>query len=131
MPGQITLGGIALPGDLAWVDEFNWCPVVREVTYSLTGALIISESVKLAGRPITLEAKQMDMGWVWVVLATVVALYALAATPGWTGLLTLADGRTFTVAFREDGVTATPVLHRAPAAEGDAYALTLKLQVLL
>lgn len=129
MLGQITLGGIDLPGDLAWTDEFDWCPVARESAYSLTGALIINESVKLSGRPITLEAKQMDTGWVWVTRDTATLIRALAATPGWTGTLTLADNRSFTVAFRDKGVIAASVQHRSPATGSDVCSLTLQLQV--
>lgn len=128
MTDIITLGSITLPGDLRWVDEFTWSPVVREQEYSLTGALIIQEATRQVGRPITLEAQSEEIGFVWLLRSTVTALYNLAATSGWSGLLTLTDGRSFTVAFREDGISAEPVQHRAPSANSDPYTLTLKLQ---
>jgi len=123
---SITLGAVTLPGDLRWADEFAWSPLVQSSEYSLTGALIVQEAVKLAGRPITLEA-QRDT---WVTRATVLAVQALAETPGWSGTLTLHDGRTFTVGFRDDRISAEPVRHVAPLESGDAYTLTLKLQTI-
>ena len=122
----ITLGAVTLPGDLRWADEFAWSPLVQQTEYSLTGALIVQEATKLAGRPITLEA-QRDT---WVTRATVLAVQALAETPGWSGTLTLHDGRTFTVGFRDDRISAEPIRHVAPLESGDAYTLTLKLQTI-
>lgn len=119
----ITLGGLTLPGDLHWKDEFAWSPVQRSAEYSLTGALIVQESVKQAGRPITLEARSD----VWLTRSAVRALQTLAETPGWSGTLTLADGRAFTVAFREEGLSAEPVRHIAPTEDADPYTLTLAL----
>lgn len=124
----ILLGAISLPGDLRWSDEFAWSPVSRESEYSLTGALIVQESAKLAGRPITLEARDEAQGYVWLTRSTILALKALADTPGWTGTLTLEDGRSFSVAFRADGLEAAPVIHRAPADGADPYTLVLRLQ---
>ena len=123
---SITLGAVTLPGDLRWADEFSWTPLVQSSEYSLTGALIVQEATKLAGRPITLEA-QRDT---WVTRATVLAVQALAETPGWSGTLTLHDGRTFTVGFRDDRISAEPIRHVAPLESGDAYTLTLKLQTI-
>lgn len=120
----ITLGGVTLPDDLQWTDEYAWSPVARASAYSLTGALIVEEATKQAGRPITLGGD-----WAWVSIATLTALRALAATPGWIGTLVLADARTFAVAFREDGVTAEAVVFEAPSgAQGDQWRVTLALQ---
>jgi len=125
----ITLGGLTLPGDLFWSDEFQWSPVRRSADYSLTGALIVQESTRLAGRPITLEAQNGPLGYVWLERAVVVNLQTLADTAGWSGPLTLADGRAFSVAFRDEGLTAEPVIHQTHSAALDAlpYTFTLKL----
>jgi hypothetical protein len=123
---SITLGVVTLPGDLRWADEFAWSPVVQSAEYSLTGALIVQTATRLAGRPITLEA-QRDT---WVTRDTVLAVQALADTPGWVGVLTLHDGRVFTVAFRDERVSAEPVRHIAPHEDADAYTLTLQLQTI-
>lgn len=123
----ITLGEVTLPGDLRWSDEFTWSPVARSQEYGLTGALIIDEASRQAGRPITLEAKNESAGYIWLARSVVDALRALAATPGWTGTLTLEDARTFAVAFRGDGVIAEPVRHITPPVANDPYLLTVTL----
>ncbi len=46
---------VALPNNLDWVDEFNWQPVQQATQYSLSGALLVDEDIRLAGRPITLS----------------------------------------------------------------------------
>ena len=58
----IALGSVTLPGDLRWSDEFAGAQVQRSAEYSVTGALIVQEAVKQAGRPITLEAKSGRTG---------------------------------------------------------------------
>ena len=125
----ITLGTVTLPGDLRWADEFSWTPVQRSAEYSLTGSLIIQEAVKLAGRTITLEAKSEAQGYVWLDRQTLLSLKALAETAGWEGTLTLADARAFTVAFRDDGLTAEPVYHLVHTAEMDTYPYTFTLKL--
>ncbi len=126
----ITLGSVTLPGDLKWADEFAWSAVARSAEYSLTGALIVEEATKQAGRPITLEGKSESQGYIWLERSVILALHALVATPLWTGTLTLADGRTFSVMFRDDGLSAEPVLHQNHTAALDSlpYTFTLKLQ---
>ena len=54
---------IMLPQDLEWIDEFTWTPVKQNVSTSLSGGLIIQESVQSKGRPLTLQGKD-DMAWV-------------------------------------------------------------------
>ena len=54
---------LQLPQDLEWVDEFTWSPVQQSVTTTLSGALVVQESLQKKGRPITLQGKD-DMGWV-------------------------------------------------------------------
>lgn len=54
---------IDLPKDLEWEDETTWSPVEQSLEYSLTGALLIQEGVKLKGRTITLSGKD-DMCWI-------------------------------------------------------------------
>ncbi len=125
---NIYLDAIELPGDLVWSDEFSWSAVERSNQYSLTGALIVEESLKLAGRPITLEAKNEFLGHIWLSRQTVKALYDKAAIPGQQMTLTLSDGRTFTVAFKDEGVKAEAVYHVMAHVDADPYHLTLSLQ---
>jgi hypothetical protein len=125
---NITLDAIVLDADLVWSDEFSWNPVDRSAEYSLTGALITQEQAKLAGRPITLEAKSESRGLIWMPRTTIEALYAKSQILNITMVLTLSDARTFNVCFREDGFEATPVYHVMPHVSGDPYYLVLKLQ---
>lgn len=126
---NIVLDGIQLPGDLVFEDEFQWTPVARSAEYTLTGSLVIEESLKLAGRPITLVAKSEFLGHIWLSRATIKALYEKASEVGKVMNLTLSDGRTFSVRFKENGVTADPVYHIGDHADTDRYYLKIQLLV--
>lgn len=121
-----TLDSIPLSPSMKWPDEFSWSHVAAKSEYSLTGALLIQASRKLAGRPITLAAEE-DSGW--CPRSTVLAAQALADIPGKEMVLTLPDGRIFRVIFRpgEIGVEAHPVLPKAIPLPDDWYVMTLRL----
>lgn len=51
---RVVLAGIELPADLQWTDEFTAWRIGQQVRTSLSGALIVQESARQAGRPITL-----------------------------------------------------------------------------
>jgi hypothetical protein len=70
---------IQLPQDLEWIDEFAWNKVQQDVSYTLTGSLVVQESLLQNGRSITLQGKQ-DMGW--ITRDVCVELKTLADTPG-------------------------------------------------
>lgn len=101
-----TLGAVQIPRGMVWVDEFNWSPVEKALEYSVTGALLVDVGVRQAGRPITLQAEG-DAGWIR--RDVLQALQALADVPDGTYLLTLADGREFTVQFAPNPIEATPL----------------------
>lgn len=135
---DIILDGLTLPGDLVFSDEYEWCEVERSTDYSLTGALIVEENVKLAGRPITLEARQESThkrrlnetgayGHIWITRQTLDSLISKAATPEKEMTLVLSDLRSFTVMFREEGVTAEPLYHIMPHDDADPYHVVIKL----
>ena len=120
-----TLGSIAVPRGMVWVDEFDWVPVERAMTYSVTGALLIDEAPRSAGRPITLVG-EVDAGWVG--RGVVVQLHALASATDATYTLTLADGRTFTVKFApESPFEAKPVGRPELPTATNPYYATLRL----
>ena len=77
---------LTLPDALSWADEYTWSPVEQAKTYTTTGALLIEEGVKQAGRPITLEG---DEDSTWCTRALVDQLYAWAHMPGMVLTLTL------------------------------------------
>ncbi|MDY0105311.1 MAG: hypothetical protein RBS27_01455 [Giesbergeria sp.] len=121
-----TLGLIQIPRGLIWVDEFSWHPVLRDAEYSITGALLLDASTRLAGRPITLQGSE---GAGWLTRATLQALQALAQATDATHALTLADGRTFTVAFAPGGnpVEATPIARPELPPSHYPYVATVRL----
>ena len=120
-----TLGSVAVPRGMVWVDEFDWVPVERAVTYSLTGALLVDVAPRLAGRPITL-AGEVDAGWLG--RGVVAQLYALASATSATYTLTLADGRTFTTMFAPgQPITARPVARPELPTATHPYVATVRL----
>jgi hypothetical protein len=120
-----TLGAIAIPEDVWWQDEFAWTPVEQATDRGLTGALIIDQGVKLGGRPITLIS---NAGGGWVPRSTVLALQAQRAVPATTYTLTLADGRSFTVAHdQEREFAADPIRPALDMHANSKYRITLPL----
>ena len=89
----ITLDTFTLPQGCVWSDEFDWSPLAQSTEYSLTGALIVEQATKQAGRPITLIGGK---DFAWMTRAQVALLKALLDT-GAVMTLTLHDARTFTV----------------------------------
>ncbi len=106
----ILLGSLTLPATLVWEDEFTWTPVAQSSDYSLTGALIVQTSTKLAGRPITLTGKS-DGTYHTAGLsrADLLTLKTALDVTGATFTLTLHDARTFTVMAATDALQAEPL----------------------
>lgn len=111
---MIELDDFAFPATaqgLRWTDEFAWSPVAQMTEYGLTGALLIQEATRQAGRPLTLTG---GAKWAWITRADLVTLQSLLdATTQRT--LTLHDGRQIPVIPRRDGdgpliVSAVPVI---------------------
>ena len=114
---------IELPNDLQWVDEFAWSAVEQSKDYSLTGALIVQQGVKLKGRPITLQSN----GGAWAARSTVKALQAYYDAPDQIYTLEL-WGDTYAVQFeRPDGLDAEEVLHQVAPGPDHYYTITIKL----
>jgi hypothetical protein len=106
----ITLGALVLPSGLVWSDEFAWTPVAQTMERTLTGALVIEEAAKTAGRPITLTGAKAGADYTALVargqayrgFSSLNALRTALVAPGASFTLTLHDSRTFTVAPRQD-----------------------------
>ena len=125
----ITLDSIALPENLHWADEYDWSPVRQNQEYTLTGALIVEEAAKQAGRPIPLTT---PAGGDWTTRSTVEALRAKLAA-GTDMTLTLHDGRSFTVRWRfeDTPLEARPVLDGLADPDAAAlYRITLRFLAL-
>jgi hypothetical protein len=103
----------------------------------LTGSLIIQESTKLAGRPVTLTGQSDGSDHTaWITRSNLITLHAALTVPGASFTLTLHDTRTFTVVPAQDGngpISAIPLpayksLRPADPSSDHWYALqTLRL----
>ena len=117
---------LQLHPDLMWSDEFNWQPVEQAAEFSVTGALIVQEAAKQAGRPITLEPE--DDNSAWMLRDTIEQLRNWAAEAGKTLELTL-RGVPRSVIFRRTdgpGVEARPVAHYSEMEAADFYLATFR-----
>lgn len=118
---------LTLPDALNWIDEFSYSPVQQTKTYTTTGALLIEEAVRQAGRPITLEGTENRT---WCTRAAVTQLRAWAAMPGIVLTLVLrGTSRSVTFDHEKGALTGLPVLFFADGsiAEDDWYVPTLRL----
>jgi len=117
---------LTLPDALNWVDEYTWSPVQQSQTYTTTGALLIEEGVKQAGRPITLQG---EIDKTWCTRAMVDQLHAWANTPALLLTLTLrGTARQVTFDHSKEALQGLPVLFYQDSAIGsdDWYVPTLK-----
>lgn len=110
---------IELPQDLRWVDEFDWSDLAQSTpTYTLGGSVILQQSVKQSGRPITLSGE-----WVWHRRDDFEKLQNWSATAKLRLRLTHYDGRQFiaTFATHDRAVDCAPVCYRTPELAADQY----------
>lgn len=102
----IYLDNVRLPDGLRWSDEFAWTPVAQATEYSLTGALIVEQATKQAGRPITLVGGK---DFAWLTRSALTSLKTLLNT-GAPMTLTLHDARSFSVLpANEDPLAVSPL----------------------
>lgn len=126
MPNTLTKGVdvIALPDDLLWTDEFGFSTVVAESSFGMDGALIVDEAVRLAGRPMTLEAGEQHG---WMTRSTLLALEAWRLFPGQAFTLNF-RGTNYAVRMDHErgAINARPLIDYANPAAGDFYIVTLR-----
>ena len=113
---------VDLSDDIKWADEFEWSPMTSQSDYTLTGALVVEQAAKQAGRPITLQSLD-DAAWIprgtieqitaWRDMGKQLALTYRGVT---RQVLLVAD----------DAITATPVFYFSDPIPGDWYHVTLK-----
>ena len=117
---------LTLPDALNWSDEFTWSPVQQTKTYTTTGALLIEESTRQAGRPITLQGSADST---WCTRELVITLHAWSATPGAAMTLVLrGTSRQVTFDHERGALEGLPVLFYADGsvADTDYYVPTLR-----
>lgn len=115
---------LTLPGDLFWIDRYDWRSVTATAEYTLTGALVLEYHQRQAGRPITLEA---SADRAWMDRATADTLQAWANTPAAEMVLDW-HGETHTVQWRHaDGALALEaVAELVPYQSDDRVIATLR-----
>jgi hypothetical protein len=115
---------LELPDDLEWTDEHSYSPVVQAVEHTTTGALIIDNYAKQAGRPITLQGAQ-DRAW--VALSVVQTLRAWAQVPGLVLSLSL-RGAAHSVVYdhARTALEAQPIMFFSDPAADDFYQIALR-----
>ncbi len=94
----MNIDGIVLPNDLEWEDEISWTPIAQNSDYSASGALLLQESVRLSGRPITLVGSG-NVGY--LKRTKVLELLVKRNQPGLVMVLTLNDARIINVMFAQ------------------------------
>ncbi|RYE43845.1 MAG: hypothetical protein EOP24_26760 [Hyphomicrobiales bacterium] len=120
-----TLGTVQIPRGLIWIDEFDWMAVAQSQEYGITGALIVDQAMRQAGRPITLQGSD-NHGWIRRdVLAQV---WELSQQLGGVFPLVLADGRSFEVRFAaEQPLTATAITRAELPPDALPHIATIRL----
>lgn len=103
----MTLDDIVLSDDLEWTDRLSWSPIEQTTEYSVTGALLMQESEKQSGRPITLQGSD-DMAW--LTRTTLDLLQAKKIQIGLTMTLTI-NGTDHTVKWLQSSgaIDVTPI----------------------
>ncbi|HIE4128094.1 TPA: hypothetical protein ACXOGX_000895 [Stenotrophomonas maltophilia] len=133
---RIMLAGIELPADLQWTDEFTAWRVGQQVRNSLNGAMIVQESARQAGRPITLQTTRDGTAYVGVVALPIVRALQASESEARLSPLELVmpahngGDRTFQVRWRRvDGpaIEVEPTRFAVPALDSDLFSITLRL----
>lgn len=116
-----------LPSSLSWSDELSWSAVEQTQTYTATGALLIEEATKQAGRPYTLEGSD-DRAW--CERGLVLALKSWADAPGAVLVLTIRGvARNVTFDHQRGALEGFPVFfyEDGSIAADDNYVPTIRL----
>ena len=118
---KTTSETIQLEDGFFWSDE-NWAEIQQNQEHSISGALIVQEGRKQAGRPITLQPANKTKGWI--------KLRDLNQLREWQNLqehFTLQfqwphDQRQFNVIFNhKDGALESSTIKGTPATSLDTY----------
>lgn len=92
---------LELHAQFVWADEFNWTALAQsDPTYTLTGAMIIQQGTKKAGRPITLNGDNTR-----TTRADLAKLQAWAEVPELKLTLRHPQGKTYQVIFARPAIT--------------------------
>lgn len=104
-----------------WIspDELDWSPVAQVTEHTLTGALLVEEHTRQAGRPITLEGN-------WLTRAQVEALVALRDVGGQVTLSWRGTSRSVYWRHQDKALEARQVFDTADPGAAEFYEVTLR-----
>ena len=123
---SITLESLTLPADLVWEGEFSYSTVVQKKDRSLTGSLLVQESVRLKGRPIKLSGDESSG---WIPRADLITLQGMADTVDSDMTLNF-HGTNYTVRFDREGgspVQSAPIINCTDPDTTAPYSVTVNL----
>ena len=129
LTNTITGAIIELDDELYPSDEHEWSSLVSSTKYALDGTMIVEQSMRLAGKPYTMQAPS-DMGY--LTRSTVNALKAERDKLGATFWLDYrADGMVKRVKVMfdttgDDAITANPVKEFISPSLDDLFIVTLR-----
>lgn len=127
-PPFITLGGVHLPPDMVWTDEYEFSPVRVKRDIALTGNQILQVASMTAGRSITIASR--DSG-AWLTRGQIDTLVAIRDQDLLQTIqMVLPDLRAFSVVFdltQQPCFTATPLRPGKFTQATDYYKVTIKL----
>ena len=117
---------VTLPDDLYWADEFGWQPVQQTAERTITGALVIQQATRIAGRSITLRPDSPDAAW--ISRGVLETLKDWSQIPQCEIIISYRGIERRVIWRHHDGevIEATPVIHYADAQSVDWYTATLK-----
>ncbi len=124
---MITLGGIELPADLIWLDEYKWSGVVQQEDIMADGAVVVQADAQQTGRLITLAGGD-NFGW--IAKSTLESLRTLSRTAGSEYTLVLNDGSERNVVFTGERLTAEQAYEHSYPEDDHPYIVTLYLMEL-
>lgn len=119
-----TQDAIKLHPQFVWTDEFDWQALAQSSpVYSLTGAMVIQQGTKQAGRPIGLNGDDTR-----TTRADLATLQAWADVPELELTLTHPKGKTYKVIFARPAISnIKPIKQYRPSDGGDEDKYTLNL----
>ncbi len=122
---SIILDGLTLPEDLIWRDEFEFSTIAQSKRRTITGALVVQESVKLKGRTILLEGGDT---FAWITRAQLILLKAKTDIVDSTFTLNF-HGTSYTVRFDRDNgpIKAQTIRDCTDPSPDDPYSITVAL----
>lgn len=119
---------LTLPADLIWANEFAWRKVEQTTDHTTTGALLVEQWTRQAGRPMELRG-DVDYGWVLRGPLNTLNIWA-----GQTGLQLQLDrnGQPWSVIFdhQAGAIEATQIVPYADPVDADPYSLVLRFLIL-